>query len=580
MRFRLLKVFYLLFLTTIALRLFYWQVIKAEDLSAMADSQHISQQTIEAPRGVIFSSDGSILATNQPTFLLYGLPKVIKDKADISSKLATAFLPTDIKDDPTTKEDEVKKVYQDLKDKFVEKLSQNLFWVPLQRNLTSDQKKQINALKLEGLGFDQYTSRYYPEGSSSAHVLGFVAADANGQQLGYFGLEGYYNGELKGVPGEITEEKDAQGSPILIGKYIKKDPQQGHDLVLNLDRTIQYITEKKVREGIQKYGAKGAYAVIMEPKTGAVIAMASYPNYDPGDITNYPKQNFRNPVVGDGYEPGSTFKTLIMAAAINENLVTPETICDICRGPVQISGFSIRTWDNKYRSDSTMRDVLVHSDNVGMVFISRKLGIDKMYDYIQKFGIGNPTNIDLQDEYSPEIRSKKDWKEIDLATSSFGQGIATTGIQVVRAISVIANGGDLMEPHLVHYIKKDNKTIEIKPKVVGSPITAQTAATVTQMMVDAVDKGESQYYKKKAGVGNFKIAGKTGTAQIPVAGHYDATKTIASFIGFAPADDPKFVMLVRYVEPTTSIYGAETAAPTFFDIARELFTYYNIAPNE
>ena len=223
-----------------------------------------------------------------------------------------------------------------------------------------------------------------------------------------------------------------------------------------------------------------------------------------------------------------------------------------------------------------MTDVIIHSDNPGMVFVGRKLGVDKMYSYIQNFGFGNLTQIDLQDESSPDIRPKNDWKEIDLATASFGQGIAATPIQVVRAVATIANGGYLMEPHIVQSIQENDKTTIIKPKVVGHPINEETAKKVTQMMVEAVEKGEAKVFAIKG----FKIAGKTGTAQIPVAGHYDPNKTIASFVGFAPAEDPKFVMLVRYAEPSSSIFGAETAAPTFFAIAKELLMYYNVAPSE
>ncbi|EKD85259.1 MAG: hypothetical protein ACD_38C00059G0001 [uncultured bacterium] len=244
---------------------------------------------------------------------------------------------------------------------------------------------------------------------------------------------------------------------------------------------------------------------------------------------------------------------------------------------MSISGFTIRTWNNKYYADTTMKDVIVHSDNTGMVFAGKKIGLDKFYSYLENFGFGQPTNIDLQDEASPDIRVKEAWREIDLATASFGQGIAVTPVQMVRAISAIANGGNLMEPHVVSKVLSDDgkSVYEIKPKSkqVLKPAVAQQ---VMEMMVAAVQEGESKFVKPKG----FKIAGKTGTAQIPVAGHYDPNKTIASFVGFAPADDPKFVMLVRYDEPSSSIFGSETAAPTFFEIAKQLLLYYKIAPSE
>src|SRR3989338_5979904 len=324
---------------------------------------------------------------------------------------------------------------------------------------------------------------------------------------------------------------------------------------------------------MDKYGAKAGSVVVMDPKTGRILAMASFPNYDPLKYFDYPRQYYKNPVVADQYEPGSIFKVLVMAAALNEDLVKSDTKCDICSGPVSVGGFEIRTWDNKYRLETTMKEVIIHSDNTGMVFTARKLGLDKFYTYLQNFGFGGQTNVDLQDESSPEIRSKKDWREIDLATASFGQGIAVTPIQMVSAVSAVASGGNLMEPHIIKDIKDEKGSFEIKPKIVRQVIKDSTAQQIKEMMVAAVEEGEAKFFKLKG----FRVAGKTGTAQIPVAGHYDPTKTIASFVGFAPADNPKLVMLVLYNQPTSSIYGSETAAPTFFEIARELFNYYKIA---
>lgn len=559
MRLKVLQICYFLFLAAILLRLFYWQIIRFDDLSALAEKQHLVNKIIDAPRGWIFAVDGSILASNKPTYLLFAMPKAIKEKGEAAKKLAKVLVPQE--------ENKSEK-------NILEKLSMNLDWVPVDKNLELSAKQEIEELNIEGMGFEDQLSRFYPEASMAAHILGFVGSDSLGRQMGYFGVEGFYNGQLKGVGGSLIEEKDARGLPILMGKFFKKDPKNGNNLILNIDRTVQYIVEKKLKVGIEKYGAKSASAVVMDPKTGAILAMASYPNYDLNNFTQFPKEYFKNPIVADSYEPGSTFKVLVMAAALNENLVKADTNCDICSGPVQASNYLIRTWNNKYYPNTTMKDVIVHSDNIGMVFVGRKLGVDKLYKYIQDFGFGNLTGIDLQDETTPEIRDKGEWKEIDLATASFGQGIAATGIQVVRAVGAIANGGNLMEPHIVKAIQNGDKLIEIKPQVVSSPISAKAALVVSEMMVEAVEKGEAKAFAPKG----FKIAGKTGTAQIPVAGHYDPNKTIASFVGFAPADDPKFVMLVRYSEPTSSIFGSETAAPTFFEIAKELLVYFNLAP--
>ncbi|MDO8619100.1 MAG: penicillin-binding protein 2 [Candidatus Daviesbacteria bacterium] len=571
MRIKVIQWFFLSFLLAIALRLFYWQIIQGDALSAKADDQHFVGNKMEATRGAIYFTDGAVLADSKPVFSLFTNPKVIKDsdRPKVASDLAKILAPIDYPDDVKKN---LPQEYADLQTK----LSQNLFYVSLHKDLNLEVKNKIESLSINGIFFEQSSNRFYPEGSSSAHLLGFVGSDARGENTGYFGLEGYYDGELKGIPGYLRNEKDALGAPILIGNFFGSEPTNGKDLVLNIDRTIQYIVEQNLRAGMEKYGAKAASVVVMDPKTGAILALATYPNYDPANFSQFPREYYRNSVVADQYEPGSTFKVLVMAAAIDQDVVKPDTKCDSCTGPVSVGGFLIRTWDNKYFPDISMKDVIVHSDNTGMVFVGKKLGLDKFYSYLENFGFGSLTNIDLQDEFAPDLRPKDTWREIDLATASFGQGIAVTPIQMVRAVAVIANGGLLVQPEVVKQIKDDKAIFTIKPKVIRQVIKPATSQVIKEMMVAAVDQGEARVFKPKG----FKIAGKTGTAQIPVAGHYDPTKTIASFVGFAPADDPKFVMLVRYDQPSASIFGAETAAPTFFNISKQLFPYLKIAPTE
>ena len=574
MRIKIIQWFFIGFLVAITVRLFYWQILQSDRLQAKAEGQHFAGSKIPAKRGDIYFSDGSVLASSQPVFSLFANPNVLKgeQKSQLAKDLAKIFAGLDYQDP-----DQAKVHVQGVKEDLQLRLSENLFWVPLRKNLNLELKDQIQKnFNIEGLGYEAGSSRFYPEGSSSAHLLGFVGSDAKGEDTGYFGLEGYYDGELRGIPGFLKNEQDALGLPILMGNFFGSQPSNGKNLRLNIDRTVQYVVEQNLKAGIEKYGAKGASAVVMDPKTGAILALASYPNYDPAAFGDYPRQYYRNPIVADQYEPGSTFKVLVMAAAVNEDVVKPDTKCDICAGPIQLGGFSIRTWNNQYYPDTTIKDVIVHSDNTGMVFTGRKLGLDKFYSYLENFGLGNLTNIDLQDESSPDLRSKDSWREIDLATASFGQGIAVTPIQMVRAVAVIANGGYLMQPEVVREIKGEGATFTIKPKIVRQVIKKSTADVIKEMMVAAVDEGEARAFKPKG----FKIAGKTGTAQIPVAGHYDPNKTIASFIGFAPVDDPKFVMLVRYDQPSASIFGSETAAPTFFAIAQQLFPYFKIAPSE
>lgn len=563
MRIFLIRTLFLIFLSAVVARLFYWQIVKAEYLQSQAENQYFTDAKIDAVRGNIYFLDGSPVASSNPSFTLFGLPKVIKhqEKLDSSYRLAKILATEDI--------DSLAKDY-------IEKLSRDLYWVKLADNVSPEQKKQIEELNIAGIGFEQTATRFYPEGSSSAHFLGFLGRDEKGANKGYFGLEGFYDGELKGISGLIRHEKDALGLPILIGDFLTNQAKKGKDLHLSIDRSVQFIAEEKLKAGIEKYGAKAGLVVIMDPKTGEILSLASFPNYDPASYFTYPKEYFKNPVVADQYEPGSTFKVLVMAAAMNEDVVKTDTTCEICSGPISLGGFTIRTWNNRYYPDTSMKDVIIHSDNTGMVFVGQKLGKDKFYSYLENFGFGQATGIDLQDESSPDLRPKEGWREIDLATASFGQGIAVTPIQMVRAVAAIANGGNLMEPHIVRKIQDERGSFEIKPKMIKQVIKDSTAAQIKEMMVAAVEEGEAKFFK----IPGFKIAGKTGTAQIPVAGHYEADKTIASFVGFAPADNPKFVMLVRYDEPSASVFGSETAAPTFFEIAKELFIYYKIPPTE
>lgn len=578
MRFRIIFFCYYLFILLIIARLWYWQFVQYDFLTARAEEQRVSSREVPTSRGSILFADNDVLVSSQPIYLVFAQPKLIKDKVDVSNTLSKIFWQDNylsaLKPEETSEQIEVKK--KELEKKILDKLSTDLFWVSLGERVTTDTKAKIEKANIHGIGFDLSMTRFYPESSSAAHLLGFVGSNDYGFDTGYFGLEGYYDGELRGKSGLMTQEKDALGLPILIGKFFQRRPEPGKTLVLNIDRTVQYMLEEKLKKGFEKYGAKGASAIIMDPKTGNILGMASYPSYDPGRAFEFPKEYYKNPIIADGYEPGSTFKVLVMAAGINENVVEADTRCNICSGPLPVSGYLIRTWNHKYEDNITMKNVIVHSDNTGMVYVAKKMGLDKFYSYLKNFGFGSLTGIDLQDEYSPDLRPINDWKEIDLATASFGQGISVTALQITRAVAAIANNGKMMEPHVVKAVKEGNKMIEIKPRMISQPISSESAKIVTEMMVSAVEEGEAKFFKPKG----YKVAGKTGTAQIPIAGHYDANKTIASFVGFAPASDPKFVMLVRYQEPSSSIYGAETAAPTFFEIAKELFTYYGIPPTE
>lgn len=374
-----------------------------------------------------------------------------------------------------------------------------------------------------------------------------------------------------------VQARDALGRPILSRMSGKTGAIDGRSFIVNIDRAIQFIAEKRLKKGIERYQASGGMVGILDPKTGNVLAMASYPSFDPKTYWEFSEDVYKNPFISNLYEPGSTFKALVMASALDGKVVKPETKCPVCGGPVNLGGYEIRTWNNKYYQNSTMTDVIMHSDNIGMVYAGSMLGIDRLLSYLNKFGIGQLTGIDLQGEVAPNLRSADKWYPLDIATLSFGQGISVTPIELLSGFSAIANEGRRMEPHVVAKIQTpEGETIVIPPKVLEQPISPTTAKVMTEMLINAVSNGEAKWARPKG----YRIAGKTGTSQIPIAGHYDPDKTIASFIGFAPADDPKFSMLVIVDRPTTSIYGSETAAPIFFDIARDLLTYYNIPPTE
>lgn len=536
-------------------KLYYWQIYSYKKLAAQADEQHFTSLKLSANRGSIFASDGTILVTNQPAFLVYAEPNKILDQSDYSVSLSKLL------------EIPQSSVSAKISDK-------NNLWVQLKRKVDEETVSKIQELKLTGVGFEKEGKRYYPEASMSAHLLGFVAVDSRGDDKGFFGIEGFYDKELKGRNGLLRQEKDPFGAPILIGEAEKIDAENGRSLKLHLNKTVQLIVEDKLKKGIDKFGAKGGSIIVMDPQNGGILAMASLPSYSPAEYYKQDDSYYKNPAVANSYEPGSTFKAIIMAAALNESAISPKTEINE-DGPVNIAGYQIRTWDNQYHGKINMTQVLQLSSNVGMVNVSSKLGKSKIIEYIKKFGFGSLTNIDLEEEISPNLRSDYQWKEIDLATASFGQGIAVTPIQMVTAMSAIANGGKLMEPHLTaEIIEQSGKVIPIRPKTVRQVIKKSTAKLLTQMLVASVEGGEAHYSVPNG----YKIAGKTGTAQIPVSGHYDQDKTIASFIGFAPADRAKFVMIVTLLEPTSSPWGSETAAPLFMDISKDLLSYYKVFP--
>lgn len=581
-RTKLLSFIFLGFLGLVCARLFYWQIIQGPDLARAAAEQRSLVRQIPAERGNILARDGKILAGSEAGYLLFASTVDLKaQSSEVARKLAP-ILAAAQNDDQATLDlpaGEAAPVVDgaQIERTLAAKLSQaGSYYIPLAHKLKQRYAEQIAALKLFGLGFDPEPRRLYPEGNLAATTLGFVGSNDQGDPAGYFGLEGFYNGELAGRGGVERLERDPAGRPIPIGTFDIMPPQDGRTLTTTIDRYVQLVVEKKLREGVEKYGAKKGAAMVIDPKTGDILASVTWPAFDPRDYQLSPSDNYKDGVIADTYEPGSTFKTVTMAAGLDTGTVKPDTLCEACGAPFQIQSQSIHTWNNKYfPTGETMTKVLEHSDNVGAAWLATKLGRDKMYQYAKAFGVGEKTGIDLQGEESGVFYNLQDLAPIDLATMGFGQGFSTTALKMLQIMGTVANGGVTMKPRLVSKITEGGREIDLPTQPLRQVIKRGTALILTQMLQSAVENGEARRLIPQG----YRVAGKTGTAQVVIAGHYDPNKTVASFVGFAPVEDPKFVMIVKYTEPTSTPFGATTAVPTFMEITKELFGYYGVAPS-
>jgi cell division protein FtsI/penicillin-binding protein 2 len=392
-------------------------------------------------------------------------------------------------------------------------------------------------------------------------------------------VEGFYDKTLKGQTGEREGGWDPWKKPVSFADrraWNWRLPREGHTLILTIDRTIQYLIEQELRAAIERYGAESGCIVVMDPKTGALLAASSYPTYDPNRFTEAEEELLIDPVVGRHYEPGSTFKIFTLAAALDTNVIAPDDLYQDL-GYIEVGGRILKNWDERSYGLVDMTDILVHSLNTGIAHVSTRLGPSQFYHYVNRFGFGHKTGIDLEGEVGGVTRQQGDpeWHESDLGTNSFGQGLAVTPVQIVVAVGAVANRGFMMQPYVVEQLVQKDRSVHAKQVTVRQVISERTAQTLTEMMVEVVERGATL-----AKVDGYRIAGKTGTAQTPIVGGYDPTLTIASFVGFAPADDPRFVALVRLDKPTTSPWGAATAAPTFANVARILFAQMAIPPDQ
>lgn len=429
---------------------------------------------------------------------------------------------------------------------------------------------------LVGVIVEETVRRSHPEGSLAAALLGFVGKDGEGLT----GLEADANRDVGGIPGSVLFERDSLGDAIPFGYRETTPPVDGSHLILTIDRYIQRMAEQRLDDAVKKHDASGGTILVLEPKTGAVLAMASRPTFDLAqlDLDQPPDQElFRNRAITDMYEPGSTFKVITMASAIEEGLVTPETRY-FDGGPLNRGGWLINTWNGKHFGWESMTELLMHSNNIGAVWVADRLGPERFYRYLRAFGFGQPTNIGLSGEAAGQLRWPDDpaWSTVDLATNGFGQAINVTPLQMVTAVSAVVNGGNLMRPYVVKAVEGPQGARTFQPVVVRRVVSEETSASLRLMMNAVSEKGET----KLGMVPGYHVGGKTGTASVPKEGRYAADATIASFVGFGPLEDPRFVALVRIDEPKDTPWGSLVASPIFSALAQDIFTYWRVPPAE
>ncbi|MBT5502922.1 penicillin-binding protein 2 [Candidatus Falkowbacteria bacterium] len=621
-RIGVLMVFFVVFSLIIVFRLFKLQIIDHKYYIALASGQHEIFKHLYPSRGSILVKDkqGEVVrddqsfypvATNKTMYLLYAIPKDIQDPEAALQVLKETFnieietfqeTSLDSESNDSTIEDEDnpeddsgklnttadsvaldKAELEELNKQLVENWKMKLNkkddpYEPL-KHLVSEQ--EINALEaygLEGFHWTAEMTRFYPEKNISSSLLGFVGKQAEDNMLkGYYGIEGCYNSQLAGESGFLRSELDTFGRWIAVaGKDFRK-ADNGSDLILTIDKSVQYYVCDQLNKAVEQYDAIGGSVVVMDPQTGEVMAMCNNPDFDPNEYNKVEDINvFNNPILSESYEPGSVFKPITMAAALNSGQVDPFTGYQD-NGELHISGHVIKNSDLKANGWQTMTQVLEKSLNTGAVFAARKVGLEQFKYYVQEFGFGKQTDIDLCQEHSGNLKSLDSKNDIYLATASFGQGITVTPMQLVHAFAAIANDGKLVKPYIVEQIVNQQGEVVQKttPQVVSQVISPQTAKLLGGMLVSVVKNGHAT----KAGVPGYLVAGKTGTAQVPdfeKGGYSD--KTIHTFVGFAPYNNPRFAMVVKLEQPTAVQFSSDSAAPLFGKIAKFILNYYEVPP--
>lgn len=604
-----------LLLSILAVRLADLQIIKHGHFSDIAEAQRKRASDLIPHRGTLYVQEGKggdifPIASNTKAWIAYAVPRTMKDPKAVADTLAPQlvafrerqakrtrdiiertgqnnilkFQPVpsvspDIPSPTPAPSPTIEESTALLQSQLIEKFDQRTDpYEPLLRPyevLDAEILTFVQEKKLEGIVLEEQEIRTYPEGSLAAHVIGYVGFN-DARRVGRYGVEGYFDSILRGDLGFLSGERDASGRIIGVAANEFRAAQDGSDVVLTVDRVVQSFAEQELQKGVERYRAERGSMLVMNPKTGAILAMATYPTFDPNVYFAVRDAKVQtNPVVSDSFEPGSILKPVIMAGAINDSLITPETTM-VDNGPVRVSKFTINTFDGKHHGVQTMTQILEKSNNIGMVWVAQQMGAERMYDYLRRFGFGERTGVELDGETQTSLKDPQKWNIATVATTGFGQGIAVTPIQALNAINAIANDGVLMQPHIVQNIKNSAGEKATPPVAVRRVISSQTAEQVSAMMVSVIENGVATL----ARVPGYYLAGKTGTAQVAdETGRYSQDKKIITFAGFGPVPDPQFSILIKLDNPYGLSFASGTAAPMFRNIATKLLTYYQIPPS-
>lgn len=606
--------FFIAFALVIAFRLFTIQVVNASFYEQLASGQHDFYKELFAERGKVYVKDWRdgvefVAVTNQPVAFVYAEPRKINDPVYVTNVLAEIFgyqIPVQAEeeseevqisqgimagvleesvDEQEGVEGEVAEVVEQPKvsftkeyDQLLQRLSkENDPYEPVRRGVDERTLERIKAEDLEGIRYVLENGRTYPETGLGGHIFGFLGVDSEGSRVGSYGLEGYFNGFLSGENGFLNTQADSTGRWIGVAARTFEPAQQGGDILLTIDRTIQFKACEALQRGVRRYNASGGSVVILEPKTGKVMAMCNVPDFDPNQYSKVANISYyNNRAIFEAYEPGSVFKSIVMAAALDRGAVTPTSIFED-KGEEKIDRFTIRNSDLKAHGWVDMTYVLENSLNTGMIHAMRQMGGAVMAEYIDKFGFGAVSGIELNTEVAGNTSSLERGGDVYYATASFGQGLTVTPFQIASAYATIANNGTRMKPYIVEELRYADGAIEkTKPQELGQVISAKTASTIGAMMVSVVEKGHAG----AAAVPGYYIAGKTGTAQVARTdgAGYQSGVTKATFAGYGPVEDPAFVMVVMLDHPKTSPWASDTSAPIFGEIAQFVLQYLDIPP--